>query len=140
MFWHFWFLLSVHFVVRLVMGGHDGAVCRHQDNSYWEPRIWDEEVLTVWISLVDATVENGCMQMVKKGHTCGKTATHTIGSTTSTWYCTVFMDAPHPLVAFQGGWFDILNGFESVATSWPKGGRWRCTVPLPPFLNRHKLC
>jgi len=61
----------------------------HQDNSYWEPRIWDEEVLTVWFSLVDATVENGCLQMVKGAHKSGKTATHTVVTTTSTWYTEV---------------------------------------------------
>ena len=59
------------------------------DNSYWEPRVWDEQVLTVWVALVDATVENGCMQMVKGGHKKGRTATHTIGTTTSTWYTEV---------------------------------------------------
>ena len=46
----------------------------------WEPRIWDEQVLTVWVALVDATVENGCMQMVRGGHRSGKTARHTIGT------------------------------------------------------------
>ena len=58
----------------------------HQDNSYWEPRIWDEHVITVWVSLVDATIENGCMQFVRGGHASGKTAAHTIGTTTRTWY------------------------------------------------------
>jgi len=58
----------------------------HQDNSYWEPRVWDECVLTVWVALVDATPENGCMQMVRGAHKSGRTATHTIGTTTSTWY------------------------------------------------------
>ena len=58
----------------------------HQDNSYWEPRIWDEHVITVWVSLVDATIENGCMQFVKGGHKTGKTARHTVGTTTKTWY------------------------------------------------------
>jgi len=63
------------------------AVCLLlQDNSYWEPRIWGEQVLTVWVALVDATVENGCMQLVQGGHSSGKTARHTIGTTTSTWY------------------------------------------------------
>lgn len=31
-------------------------------------------MLTVWVALVDATKENGCMQMLKKGHQSGKTA------------------------------------------------------------------
>ena len=64
----------------------------HQDNSYWEPRIWDEHVITVWVSLVDANVENGCMQFVKGGHMSGKTARHTIGTTTRTWYTELAVD------------------------------------------------
>ena len=43
-------------------------------------------MLTVWVSLVDATRENGCLQFVRGGHKSGKTARHTIGTTTSTWY------------------------------------------------------
>jgi hypothetical protein len=58
----------------------------HQDNSYWEPRIWDEHVITVWVSLVDATAENGCMQFVRGAHASGRTARHTVGTTTRTWY------------------------------------------------------
>jgi len=54
-----------------------------------EPRTWDEQVFTVWVALVDATVENGCKQLIKGGHRNRKTATHTIGTTTSTWYTEV---------------------------------------------------
>jgi Phytanoyl-CoA dioxygenase (PhyH) len=63
----------------------------HQDNSYWEPRIWDELVLTVWVALVPATRANGCMEFVKGGHRSGKTAPHTLG-TGATWY-TELLDA-----------------------------------------------
>ena len=45
--------------------------------------------MTVWVALVDATIENGCMEMMKGGHVSGKTATHTIGTSTSTWYTEV---------------------------------------------------
>eukprot|EP00658_Telonema_sp_P-2_P010493 TRINITY_DN13954_c0_g1_i3.p1 TRINITY_DN13954_c0_g1~~TRINITY_DN13954_c0_g1_i3.p1 ORF type:complete len:390 (-),score=92.31 TRINITY_DN13954_c0_g1_i3:83-1252(-) len=73
--------------LRGKMPGHEETVVPwHQDNSYWEPRIWDERVLTFWVALVDATVENGCMQMIRGGHRSGRTGTHTIGTTTSTWY------------------------------------------------------
>eukprot|EP00039_Didymoeca_costata_P011234 m.157106 g.157106 ORF g.157106 m.157106 type:complete len:421 (+) comp15108_c0_seq3:2-1264(+) len=76
--------------LRGKMPSHEETVVPwHQDNSYWEPRIWDEVVLTVWVALVDATVENGCLQMVKGGHKAGKTASHTIGTTTTTWYTEV---------------------------------------------------
>jgi len=58
----------------------------HQDNSYWEPRLWDELILTVWVALVPASVQNGCLQFVKSGHASGKTATHTIGTSSPMWY------------------------------------------------------
>ena len=55
-------------------------------------RIWDEHVITVWVSLVDANIENGCIQFVKGGHMSGKTARHTIGTTTRTWYTELAVD------------------------------------------------
>lgn len=58
--------------LRGKMPAHEETVVPwHQDNSYWEPRIWDEVVLTVWVALVDATPENGCMQMVRGAHKSG---------------------------------------------------------------------
>jgi len=73
--------------LRAKMQAHEETVVPwHQDNSYWEPRIWDENVMTVWVALVDATKENGCMQFVRAAHRSGKVANHTIGSSTTTWY------------------------------------------------------
>ncbi|WP_158606832.1 phytanoyl-CoA dioxygenase family protein [Paenibacillus ginsengarvi] len=39
-----------------------GAVPWHQDKSYW-PDANANPVITVWISLVDATLENGCLHL-----------------------------------------------------------------------------
>eukprot|EP00911_Craspedida_sp_UC1_P002030 UC1_evm3s1566 len=73
--------------LRGKMPGHEETtVPFHQDNSYWEPRIWGEQVLTVWVALVDSNIENGCMQMIKGAHASGRTARHTLGTTSSTWY------------------------------------------------------
>ena len=73
--------------LRAKMQNHEETVVPwHQDNSYWEPRLWTEYVVTVWIALVDANVTNGCLQVIRGGHLSGKTATHTIGTTTRTWY------------------------------------------------------
>jgi len=78
--------LNAAWNLRGKMPSHEETVVPwHQDNSYWEPRIWDEQVLTVWVALVEATPENGCMQFVKGGHRTGKTGSHTIGTTTATW-------------------------------------------------------
>lgn len=52
--------LNAAWNLRGKMPSHEETVVPwHQDNSYWEPRVWDEQVLTVWVALVDATTENG---------------------------------------------------------------------------------
>jgi len=42
-----------------------GAVPWHQDKSYW-PDANSNPVLSVWISLVDATLENGCLHVLPR--------------------------------------------------------------------------
>lgn len=44
-----------------------GAVPWHQDKSYW-PDANSNPVITVWISMVDATEENGCLHIKPKTH------------------------------------------------------------------------
>lgn len=44
-----------------------GAVPWHQDKSYW-PDANSNPVITVWIPLVDATAENGCLQVWPRTH------------------------------------------------------------------------
>lgn len=44
-----------------------GAVPWHQDKSYW-PDANANPVITVWISLVDATLENGCLHLIPRTH------------------------------------------------------------------------
>ena len=41
--------------------------------------------LTAWIPLVDATLENGCMQLIHGGHRAGKCVAHN-GCSGNTWY------------------------------------------------------
>jgi len=40
----------------------------HQDSGYFEPFCDDALVLTVWLPLVDATEENGCLWVIPKSH------------------------------------------------------------------------
>lgn len=42
-----------------------GAVPWHQDKSYW-PDANSNPVITVWISFVDATLENGCLSVIPR--------------------------------------------------------------------------
>lgn len=44
-----------------------GAVPWHQDKSYW-PDANANPVITVWIPLVDATLENGCLHLMPRTH------------------------------------------------------------------------
>ena len=41
----------------------------HQDSGYFEPYCDKELVLTVWIPMVDATPERGCLQVLPRAHT-----------------------------------------------------------------------
>ena len=57
----------------------------HQDNGYLDETALRTLMPTAWIPLIDATVKNGCMQVVSGGHQQGKTATHTCCAG-PTWY------------------------------------------------------
>ena len=48
-----------------------GAVPWHQDSGYFEPYCDDALVLTVWLPLVDATPENGCLWVIPRVHRNG---------------------------------------------------------------------
>ena len=41
----------------------------HQDSAYFEPYCDKALVLTVWLPLVDATAENGCLWVIPRAHT-----------------------------------------------------------------------
>ncbi len=49
----------------------------HQDHPYW-PIIQPPELISAWLALEDATIENGCMWMVPKSHTWGTYLSGTI--------------------------------------------------------------
>ena len=44
-----------------------GIVPWHQDKSYW-PKAKAAPVITVWIPLVNATLENGCLHVIPRTH------------------------------------------------------------------------
>jgi len=55
-----------------------GVVPWHQDSGYFEPFCDNTLVLTCWLPLVDATVENGCLQVIAGAHR-GPVVTHARG-------------------------------------------------------------
>ncbi|MDB6167792.1 MAG: hypothetical protein JWM88_656 [Verrucomicrobia bacterium] len=55
-----------------------GVVPWHQDSGYFATHCDEHLIVTCWVPLVDATVENGCMQILPRAH-LGKVATHHTG-------------------------------------------------------------
>ena len=54
-----------------VPGMPSGVVPWHQDSGYFSPHCDDSLILTCWIPLVDATPENGCLQVLPRVHRQG---------------------------------------------------------------------
>ncbi|KAL0477779.1 phytanoyl-CoA dioxygenase [Acrasis kona] len=72
--------------LRVKTPGQEQAVVPwHQDHSYSSRDSWDFVNITAWIPLIDATVKNGCLQVVRGGHQKKIVAQHTccVGNT---WY------------------------------------------------------
>lgn len=58
----------------VAQGGHNGLVSKipwHQDNGVIMPEADEGTILTVWLPLNRATVENGCLQVVPQSHNDG---------------------------------------------------------------------
>ncbi|MCC7492904.1 MAG: phytanoyl-CoA dioxygenase family protein [Fimbriimonadaceae bacterium] len=51
-----------------VPGFAHGVVPWHQDSGYFEPACDNALILTVWMPLVDATAENGCLWVIPASH------------------------------------------------------------------------
>lgn len=56
-----------------------GPTIWHQDHPYW-PVIEPAELISAWVALEDATIENGCMSMVRRSHLWGPYKEGTIGN------------------------------------------------------------
>ncbi len=58
--------------LRPKMPGHEwGPVPWHQDSGYFEPHCDRSLILTVWVPLVDATEERGCLWVIPRVHKDG---------------------------------------------------------------------
>jgi len=56
-----------------------GPTSWHQDHPYW-PIIQPADLVSAWVPLEDATLENGCMRMVPRSHQWGPHKGGTIGT------------------------------------------------------------
>ena len=93
--------------LRPKIPGHDkGPVPWHQDSGYFEPYCDNALVLTVWLPLVDATPERGCLWVLPGAHK-GDVLPHTTRA-----------DKPYLEIAS-----DVLpRAGEAVCAPVPKGG------------------
>lgn len=55
-----------------------GPTVWHQDHPYW-PVIQPADLVSAWVALEDATIENGAMSMVRRSHLWGQYNDGTIG-------------------------------------------------------------
>jgi hypothetical protein len=62
---------SVYRLRPKIPGFDHGVVPWHQDSAYFEPYCDQDLVLTMWVPLVDATPERGCLQLIPKAHRNG---------------------------------------------------------------------
>jgi ectoine hydroxylase-related dioxygenase (phytanoyl-CoA dioxygenase family) len=56
-----------------------GPTYWHQDHPYW-PILQPADLVSAWVALDDATLENGCMRMVPRSHRWGPHKGGTIGT------------------------------------------------------------
>jgi phytanoyl-CoA hydroxylase len=72
----------------------------HQDHPYW-PIIQPPDLISAWVALEDATVENGCMRMVPGSHKWGAHKGGTIGTDPDTFEPTPDLDALPPDIKIE---------------------------------------
>ena len=71
---------SVYRIRPKVPGLDRGVVPWHQDSGYFSSHCDDSLIVTCWIPLVDATVENGCLCVLPRAHRQGVAPHHTGGN------------------------------------------------------------
>lgn len=71
---------SVYRIRPKVPGMARGIVPWHQDSGYFSAHCDSGLIVTCWIPLVDATPDNGCLQVLPRTHTNGVVRHHTGGN------------------------------------------------------------
>ncbi|PTY04162.1 hypothetical protein DB346_05065 [Verrucomicrobia bacterium LW23] len=119
-----------------VPGVAAGAVPWHQDKSYW-PGANANPVITVWVSMVDATLENGCLHIWPRTHNTRVLDWHA-DTYTGTGYTEIdpkyLKDARAVPVPIPAGSAILFND-RCIHMSTPnlsKGVRWSCDLRYQP--------
>ncbi len=102
-------------------GLQSGAVPWHQDSGYLLSHCDDQLIVTCWIPLIDATLENGCLHVIPDAHKGGILRHHTGGPS---GFLVVLDD-------------DLPEDLEPIAIPVPKGGVLFLTnlTPHASYLN-----
>jgi phytanoyl-CoA hydroxylase len=113
-----------------------GAVPWHQDKSYW-PGANANPVITVWISMVDATLENGCLHVWPRTHQREVLSYHaeTYSGTGFTEIDDIHMRDAHALPLPVSAGTAILFNDRCIHMSTPnlsQGVRWSCDLRYQP--------
>lgn len=119
-----------------VPGVAAGAVPWHQDKSYW-PDANANPVITVWIPLVDATLENGCLHIWPRTHKKRVLSYHTeeYSGTGYTEIDNQHMKKVQPLALPLEAGGAILFNDRCIHSSTPhrgKGVRWSVDLRYQP--------
>ena len=67
-----------HDQIQIKPAGNGGPTVWHQDHPYW-PIVEPAELVSAWVALEDATIENGCMWMTPGSHKWGAYGNGTVG-------------------------------------------------------------
>jgi hypothetical protein len=70
---------SVYRIRPKAPGLEHGVVPWHQDSGYFAPHCDQNLIVTCWLPLVEATVENGCLWVLPRTHQAGIAPHHTGG-------------------------------------------------------------
>ena len=113
-----------------------GAVPWHQDKSYW-PDANANPVITVWISMVEATLENGCLHVWPRTHRAEVLSYHaeTYSGTGFTEIDGVHMEGVRSLPLPVSAGSAILFNDRCIHMSTPnlsKEIRWSCDLRYQP--------
>lgn len=105
--------------LRPKVPSHDQSpVPWHQDSGYFEPYCDTALVLTVWLPLVDATEENGCLWVKPGGHRVNRVVSHTQAK-------------GKPYLAIPDDVMRDLPGDDPICVPVKKGGCLMLTNLLP---------
>jgi phytanoyl-CoA hydroxylase len=113
-----------------------GAVPWHQDKSYW-PGANANPVITVWVAMVDATLENGCLHIWPRTHHSDVLSWHaeTYSGTAFTEIDNVHLREVRALPIPVPAGSAILFNDRCIHMSTPnnsKGVRWSCDLRYQP--------